>query len=57
MSTTHPTSHPSTTEHQEHTRMSDLTNTLATIVGNQIVRFASRYCGRRTTLLLAAGAV
>ena len=30
---------------------------LATIVGNQVVRFASRYCGRRTTLLLAAGAV
>ena len=30
---------------------------LATIAGNQIVRFASRYCGRRTTLLLAAGAV
>jgi adenylosuccinate synthase len=26
---------------------------LATIVGNQIVRFASRHCGRRTTLLLA----
>ena len=30
---------------------------LATIVGNQIVRFASRYCGRRTTLLLAAAVV
>ncbi len=30
---------------------------LATIVGNQVVRFASHYCGRRTTLLLAAGAV
>jgi MFS family permease len=30
---------------------------LATIAGNQIVRLASRYCGRRTTLLLAAGAV
>jgi len=30
---------------------------LATIAGNQVVRFASRYCGRRTTLLLAAGAV
>lgn len=30
---------------------------LATIAGNQIVRFASRYCGRRTTLLVAAGAV
>ena len=30
---------------------------LATIVGNQIVRVASRYCGRRTTLLLAAAAV
>ena len=30
---------------------------LATIAGNQIVRVASRYCGRRTTLLLAAGAV
>jgi MFS family permease len=27
---------------------------LSTIVGNQIVTFASRYCGRRTTLLLAA---
>ena len=25
---------------------------LATIVGNQVVRVASRYCGRRTTLLL-----
>jgi MFS family permease len=30
---------------------------LSTIVGNQIVSFASRYCGRRTTLLLAAAAV
>jgi MFS family permease len=30
---------------------------LATIAGNQVVRVASRYCGRRTTLLLAAGAV
>ena len=30
---------------------------LSTIVGNQIVDVASRYCGRRTTLLLAAGAV
>src|SRR5262245_51439682 len=30
---------------------------LATIVGNQVVRIASRYCGRRTTLLLAAAAV
>jgi len=30
---------------------------LATIVGNQIVRVASRYCGRRSTLLLAAAAV
>jgi MFS family permease len=30
---------------------------LATMVGNQIVRVASRYCGRRTTLLLAAAAV
>src|SRR5262249_3824094 len=29
----------------------------ATIVGNQTVRVASRFCGRRTTLLLAAGAV
>jgi MFS family permease len=26
----------------------------ATILGNQIVTFASRYCGKRTTLLLAA---
>ncbi len=30
---------------------------LATMVGNQVVRAASRYCGRRTTLLLVAGAV
>ena len=30
---------------------------LATIVGNQIVSVASRYCGRRSTLLLAAGGV
>ena len=30
---------------------------LATIAGNQVVRLASQYCGRRTTLLLAAGAV
>jgi MFS family permease len=30
---------------------------LATIVGNQVVRVASRFCGRRTTLLLAAAAV
>ncbi len=30
---------------------------LATIVGNQIVRVASRYCRRRSTLLLAAAAV
>ncbi|HYI74952.1 MAG TPA: hypothetical protein VEW90_06735 [Gaiellaceae bacterium] len=30
---------------------------IATIAGNQIVTFASRYCGRRTTLLLAAGSV
>jgi MFS family permease len=30
---------------------------LATIVGNQVVRIASQYCGRRTTLLLIAGAV
>ena len=30
---------------------------LATIAGNQVVRFASHYCGRRTTLLLAAAAV
>jgi len=29
----------------------------STIAGNQIVDVASRYCGRRTTLLLAAGAV
>ena len=29
----------------------------ATIVGNQVVRVASRLCGRRTTLLLVAGAV
>jgi MFS family permease len=29
----------------------------STIVGNQIVNVAARYCGRRTTLLLAAGAV
>ena len=29
----------------------------STIVGNQIVDVASRYCGRRTTLLLSAGAV
>jgi MFS family permease len=29
---------------------------LATIAGNQLVTFASRYCGRRTTLLLGAGA-
>jgi MFS family permease len=29
----------------------------ATVAGNQIVTFASRYCGRRTTLLLAAGSV
>ena len=27
---------------------------LSTIVGNQVVRVASRYCGRRTTLLLVA---
>ncbi len=30
---------------------------LATIVGNQVVRIASQYCGRRTTLLLVAGTV
>jgi MFS family permease len=30
---------------------------LATIVGNQVVRLASAFCGRRTTFLLAAGAV
>ena len=30
---------------------------LATMVGNQIVRISSRYCGRRTTLLLAAAVV
>ncbi len=30
---------------------------MSTIAGNQVVDFASRYCGRRTTLLLAAGAV
>jgi hypothetical protein len=30
---------------------------LATIVGNQVVRVASRFCGRRTTMLLIAGAV
>ena len=30
---------------------------MATIAGNQIVTVASRYCGRRTTLLLAAGSV
>jgi MFS family permease len=30
---------------------------LATIAGNQVVRIASRYCGRRTTLLIVAGAV
>jgi MFS family permease len=30
---------------------------LSTIAGNQVVSFASRWCGRRTTLLLAAGAV
>ena len=30
---------------------------LSTIVGNQIVNVASRYCRKRTTLLLAAGAV
>jgi MFS family permease len=30
---------------------------LSTIAGNQIVTFASRYCGRRTTLLLAGAAL
>jgi MFS family permease len=30
---------------------------MATIAGNQIVSIASRYCGRRTTLLLAAAAI
>jgi MFS family permease len=30
---------------------------LATIAGNEIVDFASRYCGKRTTLLLWAGGV
>jgi hypothetical protein len=30
---------------------------LATMAGNQVVRVASRYCGRRTTFLLAAGAL
>jgi predicted MFS family arabinose efflux permease len=30
---------------------------LATICGNQIVDFASRYCGKRTTLMLWAAAV
>ncbi|HJS48725.1 MAG TPA: MFS transporter [Gaiellaceae bacterium] len=30
---------------------------MSTIAGNQVVDFASRYCGRRTTLLLAAAAV
>ena len=30
---------------------------MSTIVGNQVVHFASRYCGRRTTLLLAAAAL
>ncbi len=30
---------------------------LSTIVGNQVVRVASRYCGTRTTLLLAAAAI
>jgi MFS family permease len=29
----------------------------STIVGNQVVEVFSRYCGRRTTLLLAAGAL
>jgi MFS family permease len=29
----------------------------STILGNQVVTFVSRFCGRRTTLLLAAGAV
>jgi MFS family permease len=30
---------------------------MSTIAGNQVVHVASRYCGRRTTLLLAAAAV
>ena len=30
---------------------------LSTMAGNQVVAFASRYCGRRTTLLLGAAAV
>ena len=30
---------------------------LSTIAGNQVVHFASRYCGRRTTLLLVAAAL
>jgi MFS family permease len=30
---------------------------LSTIAGNQVVQVVSRYCGKRTTLLLAAGAV
>jgi MFS family permease len=30
---------------------------LATMAGNQVVTFASRFCGRRTTLLLAAAAL
>ncbi len=30
---------------------------LSTIAGNQVVRVASRYCGQRTTLLLAAAAI
>ena len=30
---------------------------LSTIAGNQVVTFASRHCGRRTTLLLAAAGV
>ena len=29
----------------------------STIIGNEVVEVASRYCGRRTTLLLAAGAL
>jgi MFS family permease len=29
----------------------------STIIGNQVVQIASRYCGRRTTLLLWAGAL
>jgi MFS family permease len=29
----------------------------STIAGNQVVDYVSRYCGRRTTLLLAAGAI